>query len=618
MNINALKKVVSYKSSKEMSLDRLTSLEKKWGTYIENPHKIENFAQLSKFILINLNIKPNHGIDDMSNIFDANVSEIVDLYNDLEKEKQFNDFEVKVRINRVLELVYYARHMLIGYKRITEVMDISKDYRDNCDTSLFRYSTIGDDDQSSLQNLILYMFQYTHLHQLSRYNGSCYQQIYHNGQNTYAWKYVCDIPELIYTAVQKNVNFDQFKNVTKSGYNVKYATEFLSNCIDNQFPVLKKERHTFSFKNGIYFAKYIEDDGEVSQRFFTWENLKNANVSNICASKFFNYTFDHGDVAANDWKTVETPILDQILKYQEIEQDVIDIVYVMIGRLIYEINDLDAWQVIFFFQGQAGTGKSTITLNVCKNIYEEEDVGVVSNNIQKKFGLADIVDGLMFVAPEIKRDFSMEQGEFQSIISGDKVTINIKHQKSQFINWSKPGVMAGNETPDFVDNSGSIQRRIVTLKFDKKVKNGDLSLGKRLNGEMPSIIKKCNCAYQEFAKKYGNVNIWTVLPEYFIKTQNMIAQATNPLMHFLCNGKLEFKEGSYIPEKAFIQEFNHHCSENNYAKPRFNPDFYIGPFSQYNIKVVKNQKRRFPPTTGSIYTGTMFENVTIVQEIDDE
>ena len=599
------------------TIQRLYEIENKWGINPENPHKVVNFSQLSKYILTNTSIKPNHGIDDIDNTFDTYISEITDIYNNLEKENQFNDFEIKIRINRLMEMIYYSRHMIVGYKRITEVMDLSKDYRDNSDTSLFKYSPITDDPHSSLQNLILYVLQYTHRNKLSRYNDSCYKQIYHNGQNTYAWEHVSDIQSMIYTSAQKNVNFEQFLNMTKSGLNIRNATEFLTNCVDNQFPALKKDRHIFSFKNGIYFAKYIEND-EVTQKFFTWDKLHESNVKNICAAKFFKHNFEHIEVEADDWKNIPTPTLDQILTYQEFDQDVIDIVYAMIGRLIYEINDMDGWQVIFFFQGQAGTGKSTITLNVCKNIYDEEDVGVVSNNIQKKFGLADIVDGLMYVAPEIKRDFSMEQGEFQSIISGDKVTINIKHQKSQFINWSKPGVMAGNETPDFVDNSGSIQRRIVTLKFDKKVKDGDLSLGKKLDTEMHAIIKKCNCAYQELAKKYGNVNLWTILPQYFTNTQNMIAQATNPLMHFLSNGKLEFKTGSYIPEKVFVHEFNNHCSDNNYSKARFNPDFYIGPFSQYGIKVVKNQKRRFPENTGKFYTGTFFENVSLVEENDDE
>ena len=178
--------------------------------------------------------------------------------------------------------------------------------------------------------------------------------------------------------------------------------------------------------------------------------------------------------------------------------------------------------------------------------------------------------------------------------------------------------MAGNETPDFVDNSGSIQRRIVTLKFDKRVKDSDTQLGKKLNDEMHAIIKKCNMAYHEASKNYGQQNIWNNLPDYFKKTQSMIAQATNPLVHYLESGKIVFKVGSYIPEKVFIQEFNTHCSENNYTKHRFNTDFYNGPFSMYNIKVIKNDKRRYPPEVGRSYNGTFFENIELIDSCGEE
>ena len=43
----------------------------------------------------------------------------------------------------------------------------------------------------------------------------------------------------------------------------------------------------------------------------------------------------------------------------------------------------------------------------------------------------------------------------------------------------------------------------------------------------------------------------------------------------------------------FVLNFNNHCSENNYKKQRFNPDFYIGPFTQYKIKVEKGVARKY-------------------------
>ena len=588
----------------------LTSFESKWGTNPNFPNKINNFAQLNKFIINNANIKVNDSIDDIQNKYKDIINNLSEVYHLVKKENTEND--LKIRINRLIELIYYSQHMMIGYKRMMEVMDVTKEYTDNSDMSLLRFSALDEDDTTPFQKLLLYLLEYTHYKKYARYHDGCYKEIYKNGKSTYAWEYVYDIQTLIYESVQKNINFDKFKNFTHSGNNVKNAIEYLKNCVDVQFPQLNKNRYIFSFKNGIYIAKYYDNDGNLTDKFIKYEDVK----GNVCSAKYFDHEFEYEN--ESNWENIKTPTLDSILEYQEISKEVMNVVYIFIGRLIYEINELDGWQVIFFFQGQAGTGKSTLTLNVCKNLYDEEDCGVISNNIQKKFGLADIVSSLIYVAPEIKRDFSMEQGEFQSIVSGDKVTINIKHQKSEFLNWKIPGIMAGNEVPDFIDNSGSIQRRIITLKFDKRVKNSDTQLGVKLDREMHAIIKKCNLAYHEAVKSYGNENIWNNIPSYYKNTQSMLAQATNPLIHFMESGKIRQKLGSYIPEKVFIQEFNTHCNENNYVKHRFNPDFYMGPFSTYNIKVIKNVKRRYPENIGKSYTGTFFENIELVMDEDEE
>jgi hypothetical protein len=39
------------------------------------------------------------------------------------------------------------------------------------------------------------------------------------------------------------------------------------------------------------------------------------------------------------------------------------------------------------------------------------------------------------------------------------------------------------------------------------------------------------------------------------------------------------------PQKIFVEKFNEHCTANNLGKPRFNQDFYAGPFSQRDIEV---------------------------------
>jgi hypothetical protein len=86
--------------------------------------------------------------------------------------------------------------------------------------------------------------------------------------------------------------------------------------------------------------------------------------------------------------------------------------YVLIGRLIYEVGELDGWQVLPFLKGAASSGKSTILTRVCRGLYEAADVGTLSNNIERKFGLSALADKLIFIGPEIKSDIALEQVTF--------------------------------------------------------------------------------------------------------------------------------------------------------------------------------------------------------------
>ena len=584
-------------------MNSLESSEKSWGVFEKNPHKITDIQKLIPFYQKQLNLTTHSTVTEIQNKFDTYISDLITTYNDLKSSKNTQDFEVIVRINRLLEIIYYAKSTCIGLARVSELLDLSNDYRDNVDVNMFRFSPIDQSNNNAFQNFLLFLLDYFYEHKYSRYNGDIYtMKCTENGIPTYAWYRIDSISNVIYSTIKKEINYDQFLNATKRGDTVKQAADFLLNCKDSQFNQLEKDRRVFSFKNGIYFAK--------TNAFYNYEDT---NIpKNTVSSKYFNIDFNTENI---EWRNLKTPYFDSIFEHQDLSKDVIEWIYVFTGRLIYEIDELDGWQIIFFVQGQAGTGKSTYVMNVCKMLYDEEDVGVMSNNIQTKFGLSDLVDKLLYVAPEIKRDFSMEQGEFQSIISGDKVTINIKCKSSRFENWKIPGVMAGNEAPDFIDNSGSIQRRMASIKFNNRVKNGDLLLGTKIQNEMGSIIKKCNSAYLEYSTKYGRSNIWTVLPDYFANTRAEIAQSTNSLIHYLSSGKLNFNDNKYIPEKLFVQLFNQHCADNNYKKMRFNQDFYTGPFSQFNVKVEKNVTKKY---LGKNTHGTFFNGIDILDEIIDD
>ena len=134
-----------------------------------------------------------------------------------------------------------------------------------------------------------------------------------------------------------------------------------------------------------------------------------------------------------------------------------------------------------FLKGIAGSGKSTLITKVFKKFYDSEDVRTLSNNIERKFGLSSLYDGFMFIAPEVKGDLCLEQAEFQSLVSGEDVSIAQKYEKAKSVEWKTPGILGGNEVPNWKDNSGSVLRRLLAFNFGKQVKDADPHLDVKLD-----------------------------------------------------------------------------------------------------------------------------------------
>lgn len=229
------------------------------------------------------------------------------------------------------------------------------------------------------------------------------------------------------------------------------------------------------------------------------------------------------------------------------------------------------------------THNSTI-IKVCKDLYDTVDVGVLSNNIEKKFGLSAFWNKLLFVAPEIKADLQIEQAEFQSIVSGEDVQVAIKHKKAFSTKWSVPGVLAGNEIPGFADNSGSIQRRVCVFAFERPVTQGDMRLGEKLETEMAALLLKCNKAYLEASSMYGQSNIWTILPDYFLGTRNEMAATTNSVEAFLGSTDIVLDADKFMPFEDFKMALRMFETSNGYRNSRYVADFFKTPFIKFNIR----------------------------------
>lgn len=518
-----------------------------------------------------------------------------------------NEMSNELRIARVMEEFNGAYEMIYHYVRRRQRLENPYEVASS-DSNISRLSTmyLAEESRTGYQDLLLYLFEKLFTMRLKRYKGYCCRQILTvDGYKTRAFEQVMPVQEFVYSVTQKEDKFDMWCKMTSKGTAVKDAVKHLTDCIDLQFPELKKNRHTWSFTNGIFMGTTEEDPYACKFLPYGSEGY-DALDPTIVSSKYFDKEFNTYEDTP-DWYDIPTPNMHKVMAYQGFSPDVCRWMYIFIGRLLYDVGELDCWQVIPFFKGIAGSGKSTLICKVVKKFYDADDVRVLSNNSEKKFGLWSIYDGFIFISPEIKGDICLEQAEFQSIVSGEDLSIARKNEKALSLQWKTPGILGGNEMPGWKDNSGSIIRRLVTFQFLKKVKDADPTLDTKLEDEIPAILCKCTRAYLQAAKEHSGVDIWNVLPDYFKMIQKQISMVTNPLHHFLGSEKCLFGSDASVPQSVFVRAFNNHCIENNLGRFKFHPDFYAAPFGARDIEV------RNDTVT---WHGKMFQNQPIIYGLD--
>jgi len=380
------------------------------------------------------------------------INYLIQLNNHVQIHMKEYTYDDEVTINKRLNNVILqiedgfenVRRHQISYERVIAPTALPQ-------VSVYTDPSTMDDEEieksSPFQKCLMITLKEAYRAGYRRYKGQCCEEIKTvEGYRTRAWNPLFTIEEFVYSLPKKESNFTNWKNFTSKGSIFRDVIDNISKCTDAQFPEIKKRRHVWAFKNGVFVGKgWIPEIGAYGCRFYPYKSEKFACLDpSIVACKYFDQQFDDFS-HIEDWTKIPTPFFDSVLKYQKFEDEVCNWAYVMAGRLCFDVGELDGWQIIPFFKGIARSGKSTLITKVFKKFYENEDVGTLSNNIEKKFGLSAIKDSFMFIAPEVKGDLALEQAEFQSIVSGEDVSIAVKNKTAMSFDGS-PGVLGGTNS----------------------------------------------------------------------------------------------------------------------------------------------------------------------------
>ena len=481
---------------------------------------------------------------------------------------------------------------------------------------------------SEYHSFVFYVLQKLCEAGYARYQNQCYEQILSppiktsSGTikyfNTHAWKKACNLQDFVVSVAPKETAFDQWRTML-AGNNLTKTVDYLKVSREKQFPELVPDRHWHAFRNGLYCT----NDG-------SFHPYGSRGIPpEVVACKYHDLEFDTDtiEIANDNWYDIPTPNVQKILEYQlehlghDQMTEVIMWIYSFLGRLLFEVGEKDGWQVILFCMGRAGTGKSRL-IDAATNFFNEEDIAVLANNSQRDFGLETFVNKLVWACYEVKHDLTLDQANFQSMVTGEKVSIARKNKEALTVVWKIPGMLAGNEPGGWTDNSGSISRRIVLLKFDKKVQSDKLDplLDKKIKQETANLLHKCCHAYLTATRAYGNCDIWkeirtpsgereTILPRYFHTQKERLVELTHPLATFLRNSDrvvlVSKTTGLGMPFKKLQELGNEYFKDNNFTKFSWKLDKYKAVMEDFGIEIRKLDSafisaRGGPITYGSI------------------
>ena len=477
--------------------------------------------------------------------------------------------------------------------------------------------TVAPKDLKPFQQFVIALLAQARSRGYRRHKSGIYERVVTSGgRYTPAWRKVCGIEKFVRgDIIDRGLNFDNWRNATIEKGNLKAAEEYLTNCTDPSLPDLVKSRRLFAFTNGVYVT-YIRHNGRVMDYFWSYNDntgIPIAGASRLAANKYFERPCRYEHYSDSFWFEIPTPAMTSIMDYQQLPADVQKWHWVLLGRLLHAVGELDRWQICFFLRGVAQSGKSTIIL-FWKSFFEAEDMGTIANNMERTFGWGVLAEALICLGPELRADFvkNVDQATLQSIISGEIVSLPRKFMDPWKGVWRSPLFLVGNDELVFQDSSGQIARRIASIEYMHRVTSVDTSLESKLELEQDLILIKANRAYLAAVNEVGTGELWGKLPAYFKRIQANSFEMNNSFAHFIARcSTLVFGPDKYMPHNAFMKLYAAHAHTFGLSKLNWNRTNYLTTFGQKNITVSDRAEER--EWKGATHHGTFIIGMDTIE-----
>ncbi|KAJ1622094.1 hypothetical protein T492DRAFT_885826 [Pavlovales sp. CCMP2436] len=205
--------------------------------------------------------------------------------------------------------------------------------------------------------------------------------------------------------------------------------------------------------------------------------------------------------------------LDAIIGMQYWAAEEVELLLAMLGRLLFPVGRFDDWQACLMLIGVGGSGKTTVTDAVINAGYTADQIGYISNTIEKNFSFEPLLKSSVVVAADVDKDLmtNLSQTDLHKMINGERVE----------------------------DDQGQMTRRIVYFDFSKKPPFANSQLAAELKDPLVQlhILLRCTKIYRAMAERYKYDGIMpNILAKYYPRraaVASRVQQDNDPLVHFI-------------------------------------------------------------------------------------
>ncbi len=459
-------------------------------------------------------------------------------------------------------------------------------------------------DHTSFQNLLMFCLRRLREHKYRREGDHCFEEI----NSTRAWKSVCSVREFVIRETRKEIQPEQFKNLTNPKDNLDTVVKHLSEVEHSEFPSLKVDPMLIAFTNGWYnISENVFWDGNSKEN---WEELRAEveserrqagwgdsycltlpDVDRISACSFVNRKF-------RPWSNTgvtKMSHVNRLFAESGIDSALHGWLHILMGRMFFPLGMLDRWQIMPFLKTQEGfeVGLSTMVIDIYKTITGSEGVSTSASGHNLQHAMDGLNQSRIGVLLFRENGPPLEQGDWQSAISNEEVLITPAGRlKTAFAKkWDIPLFGVGSHV-SFKNDAGTVCRRIVM--FDVSKMTSELLAEIRLFFEenIDYWLQMSVAAYLTAVNEHADHDIWAenVMPPEALAMRESLREMTNPLHTCLSSGIFTFDKTLHMQLSDFKDLYYEFRRKKRLPNQRWVRDHWNNAFEEFNLTVERSQR----------------------------